>query len=116
MKPSLPLLLLLALSALPCPPARADAPAAEDVLVQGKPLAHWVDLLKEPDLLAREESLEVLAQAGPAAKAALPAVRPLLNAEPLTLRFRAALAVCKLGGDAAPAVPIFAEVLAEPNR
>jgi HEAT repeat protein len=98
------------------PQAHADAPPADSPMIAGKPLNYWIDQLKADNALDREESLEVLAQAGPTAKAALPAVRELLKDQPLTVRFRAALVMWKVGGEAAQAVPVMADMLSEPNR
>jgi HEAT repeat protein len=109
------LLFVLAATLGPAPQTAA-APADEEATIQGKPLGYWVEQLKEDHVLAREESLEVLAQAGAAAKPALPAVRALLKDQPLTVRFRAAVAVWKIGGDPAPAVPVLTDALAGPDR
>src|SRR5262249_4310767 len=49
------------------------APAKEPQF-KGKPLSHWTKALKGKDVLARVEALNVLSQAGPEAKAAVPAL------------------------------------------
>ena len=66
---------------------------SEEPLAQGKPLRYWIDQLKDDDVLTREEAIEVLAELGPAAKEAVPALRRFLKDEQATVRFRAAVAL-----------------------
>ena len=93
------------------PAARADEP-----LYKGKPLSHWVGLLKEEDALDREEAVEVIAGAGPAAKAALPALAGLLKDASPPVRFKAAVAVWKVGRQGKEAAPALVEVLKDPRN
>jgi HEAT repeat protein len=110
----LALLFVVAVTLLGPAQRNAAAPPEDEVMIQGKPLGYWVERLKEDRVKDREESLDVLAQGGAAAKPALPAVRALLKDQPLSVRFRAALAVWKIGGDA-PAMPLLLDALAEPD-
>jgi HEAT repeat protein len=75
----------------------------------GQPLAHWLAELKDPDVLVREEALEVLAEAGPAAKEAVPLLEKMLRDEPPSLRTRAAMALWRIGGQTRPAALALAE-------
>lgn len=92
-------------------PLAIDEPRPEDTPIKGKPVSHWIDMLKDPEVLGREEALEVLLQAGPAARPALPAVRELLKDPQVTVRFRAALAVWKIDGDATLVVPVLTDII-----
>jgi HEAT repeat protein len=103
------MLVLLALTAALA--AGAEAPA-EPVLA-GRPLRDWVADLGAADVLVREEALEVIGRAGPAAKAAEPEVRTLLRAKPASLRLRAALALWHITGDRRIAVAALADYLPE---
>src|SRR5262245_15361951 len=83
--------------------ADAAGPAVA-TLYSGRPLRDWLADLDDEDLLIREEAIEVLAQAGPAAKSAVGRLTKLLAHESRPLRTRAALAVWRISGDARPAV------------
>jgi HEAT repeat protein len=74
--------------------------------VQGKPLEYWVQELKNASPLLREEAVLVLGQAGPAAKAAAPALAALLKDEYPSVRVRAALALGKIGAAPPDALPV----------
>src|SRR5690349_20204343 len=79
--------LLLLLGA--APPA-LEGPPPE---LGGRSFRAWVADLNDPDLLVREEAVEVLGKAGRSARAALGPLRALLAGPDHTLRTRAALAV-----------------------
>ncbi len=87
-------------------------PAAEPVpAFAGRPLTEWVKDLAAEDLLVREEAVEVLADAGPAARAAAPALEKLAREGPPALRLRAALALRRVAGKNALAVELLAQGL-----
>ncbi len=96
----LALSLLLLAAAPPTPP-----------LISGRPLEAWLADLDDNDQLIREEAIEVLAQLGPKAKAALPKIRPLLKHPYRPMRTRAAIAVWRIGGDAQLALEALTENL-----
>jgi HEAT repeat protein len=77
----------------------AGADVSKGPVLSGRPLASWVADLADPDVLVREEALEVLGGAGQAAKAAAPEIEKLLRAEPASLRLRAGLALWHIRGD-----------------
>src|SRR5262245_37774348 len=79
-------------------PAAGPPSGGKDALHFGRPLRAWLDDLGDSDLLVREEAACVLAQLGPAARAALPRLRKLLTHDNRPLRTRAALAVWKVAG------------------
>jgi HEAT repeat protein len=87
----------------------AAAPAPEPVLA-GRPLREWVKDLADSNPLVREEAVEVLAEAGPAAKEAVPLLEKMLAAEPRTLRTRAAVALWRIAGQTRPAALALAEM------
>jgi HEAT repeat protein len=95
-------LLLLAL-ALAGPP---DGP-----VLSGRPLADWVRDLSDHDPLVREEAAEVLAQAGSAAREAVPRLEKMARDEALPLRLRAAVALWRISGKNGPAVEALTETL-----
>src|SRR5262245_43556635 len=103
------LLLGLTLAATVVRPAAPPAPR----LYADRPLKAWLADLDSPDLLLREEAVEVLAKAGPAAKLALPKLRAFPPHDNPPLPTRAALAVWRLAGDAKPAVHALSTSLAE---
>src|SRR5437016_4958408 len=91
---------------------RAQKAPAEPTFAD-KPLAHWIGLLKADNLLLREEAATILAEIGPAAKEALPELRPLLKAESTALRLRAGIAFWKIDRDTKAALPVLQEALKE---
>lgn len=117
MSPFRLLLLALALS-LAVAPVRAAAPGVPPraaPLYEGKPLRHWLGELQAKDVLARDEAIEVLADAGPVARQAVPALEELLRAGPPDARRRAALALWRIDGRTGPAVAALAEELRAPG-
>lgn len=95
------------------PPA---APGPDQSLYQGKPQDYWLRQLKDDDLLAREEAVAVLADAGPAAGAALPALKGLLKDPAATVRLQAAVAVWKIGRKSDAVTPVLIEALKGSDR
>ncbi len=85
-------------------------PAAEPPLA-GRPLGQWLEDLTAGDLLRREEAVEVLGRAGPAAREAVPLLEKMLRGQPLSLRTRAALALWRIDGRTRPAVEALAETV-----
>jgi HEAT repeat protein len=75
----------------------------------------WVRDLGSPNVLVREEALEVLAQMGPAAREAADDVRPLLKDTHDTVRLRAAVALWKIEGQAEPVLPALQAGLRDRN-
>ena len=104
---------LLAVTLLAPVSARAADPEPS---FAGRPLAAWVRDLDDPNVLVREEALEVLAKAGPAAKEALTAVKPLLKDDRPTVRLRAAVALWKIEGRPEDAGPVLLKALRQPGR
>src|SRR5262249_22443988 len=96
----------------------ADKAAADKTPVSyaGRSLQAWLDDLHDADPLVREEAIEVLGLLGPAAKAATPELKKLLESKDQALRTRSALALWKVAGEAKPAVAVLAKSLsgAEP--
>jgi HEAT repeat protein len=87
----------------------AGAEPAPEPLYAGHPLTRWLADLKDPDVLVREEAIEVLTAAGPAAKEAVPLLEKMLRDEPRSLRTRAALALWRIDGRTRPAVEALGE-------
>jgi HEAT repeat protein len=102
-----PLLLIVLLMGLP-------ADAAEP-LYAGKPLAFWLDELNSRDPLIREEAMQVLTDAGPAARAAVPRLEQLFKDERPTVRIRAGLALWRIAGQTKPAIAALSEALRDPS-
>src|SRR5262245_537430 len=96
----------------------AFAPAQPEKPVEfaGRPLKFWIDELASDSLLRKEEALAAIAEIGPPAKEAMPAVEKLLAAEQPSLRKRAALTVWKLGGTSKHAAEAYAAELKSDDR
>ncbi len=101
------ILLLVALAAGP--------PAPSIPAIDGRPVWAWVDDLSSDDVLVREEAAIVLAEAGEAARPALPRLCELTKSGHRPLRGRALIAVWRLGGEAVPAALFLGEELATPS-
>src|SRR5437588_36210 len=107
-----PLACVVLLSVLP----GAARAAADQPVFAGKPLDHWVGLLKSDNPLLREEALAVLGEMGAPAREALPALRPLLQEKDATLRLRAAVAVWKIERQSKDVLPVLTDALRDTNR
>jgi HEAT repeat protein len=106
------LLVLLLPSVLPgAAPAEPIAPT-----FAGKPLSHWVGLLKDDNPLLREEAVAVLGEMGEAAREALPVLRPLLKSTDPRLRARATVAVWKIERQSKDVLPVVLDILRGPDR
>jgi HEAT repeat protein len=91
-------------------PCRAAEP-----LYAGKPLSFWLDELNSRDPLLREEAMLVLADAGTAARAAVPRLEQLFKDERPTVRIRAGLALWRIAGQTKPAIAALTEALRDPT-
>jgi HEAT repeat protein len=76
--------------------AQTGTQPSEKVVAHGKSLRYWIDCLKDPEVLVREEGILVLADLGPAAKDAIPELTKLLKDEHLAVRFKSATALAKI--------------------
>jgi HEAT repeat protein len=88
---------------------------AEETRYAGKPLAFWLEQLKDGDPLVREEAILVLTDARAAARAAMPGLQALLKDRSRGVRLRAALALWRIEGQTKPAVAAMTEVLGDPS-
>jgi HEAT repeat protein len=77
-------------------------------LAGGKPLAHWVTALGDPDPRLRKTAAFKLGNAGPADPSVLPALLLALHDPEATVRREVILALVKFGPGAQEAIPILA--------
>lgn len=75
----------------------------------GKPVAFWLERLQSKDLLERDEALQVFARLGPAGRAAVPHLKPLLKDAKAGTRVTVAFALWDIQGSGADAVPTLAQ-------
>ncbi len=87
---------------------------AAETLYAGKPLAFWLEELKNSDPLIRDEAIAVLSDAGPAARAALPRLEALRKDQQRPVRIQAALALWRIAGQTEPAIAALTEALRDP--
>jgi HEAT repeat protein len=78
---------------------------APPTLAGGKPVAHWVQALQDPDAKVRKEAAFKLGNVGPTDPAAFPALRGALKDRDAAVRREAILALLKHGPGAREAVP-----------
>ncbi|HEU4564108.1 MAG TPA: HEAT repeat domain-containing protein [Gemmatimonadaceae bacterium] len=83
----------------------AGAAAARDTSYEGRPLGSWIAQLRDPVPQARVRAAYVMAELGPAAAPAVPALRAALADENPVMRYAAAWALSEIGPAALPAVP-----------
>jgi HEAT repeat protein len=79
-------------------------------LAGGKPVAHWVSALQDPDAKLRKTAVFKLGNVGPTDAAVLPALLGALNDSDATVRREAILALMKCGTDAREAVPALRDI------
>src|SRR4051794_10271837 len=92
-------------------PKTSQPGLAVEPLFKGKSFSYWLDLLEKGDPLDVEEAITVLADIGPKATAALPALARALKDEFAPVRFKAAIAVWKIDRQGKEAAPVLAAVL-----
>jgi HEAT repeat protein len=71
-------------------------PAPSDPVSKGKPLSAWIKALKDPDYQTRAKAAKAIAALGPKAKAALPAIREILEGRKADARVEMAAALWKI--------------------
>jgi hypothetical protein len=74
------------------------------LLVHGKPVSHWLDELKKPDVKARTKAVHALGLAGKADEAAIPGIISALKDQDASVRDTAVLCLLNLGKDAKDAL------------
>jgi HEAT repeat protein len=75
----------------------------------GKPVAHWLGAVRDPDVRVRKKAVVALGHVGPADPAALPALAGALKDPDARVRRQAVLALLNLGPAARPALPALEE-------
>src|SRR5690242_12388225 len=84
------------------------AGCAKEVVHKGKTVAQWSQDLKNPDAGVRREAATALAEIGPPAEAAVPALTGTLADRNRGVRAKSAVALWSIGPAAAPAVDALA--------
>ena len=82
----------------------------QPTLSGGKPPAHWLEAVKDPDVKVRKTAVFKLGNAGPNEPAAFPAVMDALKDPEPVVRCEAVLAILKFGDQARVAEPKLAEL------
>jgi HEAT repeat protein len=80
------------------------------MLAGGKPVAHWVEALKDPDPGVRKTAAFKLGNVGPADAAACPALLAALQDRDPQVRCEVILALLKCGREANDAIPTLRQV------
>src|SRR5262245_38050495 len=81
----------------------------EGTQAHGKPLAHWVQALQDPDAKVRKRATEVLGNVGAADPQVVPALSGAVKDRDRAVREAAVLALLKIGPAAREAAPALAE-------
>ncbi len=79
------------------------------LLVHGKPVSHWVEVLQEPDPQARIKAARMLGNVGAADPAVVPALVKAVKDPEAEVRGEVILALLKIGPDAQEAIPVLKE-------
>ena len=86
-----------------------------DPIVQDRPLSAWIADLGGDAPYTRVSAAYAVGSAGPAAKAAVPALIENLSSENASVRYSSTLALGEIGPDAATAVPALQKELDDRN-
>jgi HEAT repeat protein len=78
-------------------------------LVHGKPVAHWVEALKNPEARSRQKAVAALGNAGAADPQVVPALIGAVKDRDSRVRGAAVLALLKIGPAAREAIPVLRE-------
>jgi HEAT repeat protein len=79
---------------------------APPTLAHGKPVSHWVEVLRHPDARQRRKAVQVLGNVGTTDPAALPALTGAVRDPDPGVRGEAVLALLKMGPAARDAAPV----------
>jgi HEAT repeat protein len=87
---------------------------SEPVVAHGKPVAHWLEELQQPDPKARKKAVGALGAIGKADPASIPALIGVVkNDQDAMVRDQAVLALLNIGPDAKDAIPQLSEAEAK---
>jgi HEAT repeat protein len=81
----------------------------------GKPVAYWVQAVKDPDIRLRKKAVAALGNVGPADAAAIPALTAAVADALPEIRREAILALLKSGRDAHGAIAAITAALQDPD-
>jgi HEAT repeat protein len=87
----------------------AGCGSGELLLSHGKPVDHWLQEMKNPDVKARKKAVVALGHVGTADERALPALIDALKDKDAPVRSEAVLALMNLGPQARDAIPALQE-------
>jgi HEAT repeat protein len=90
-------------------PLLAGCGSQEQMTAGGKPVAHWLEALKSPDVKLRKMAVKKLANVGAADPAAVPALAGALKDRDPGVRAEAALGLLRIGPAAKEAAPALQE-------
>jgi HEAT repeat protein len=82
---------------------------APPTLAHGKPVAHWVQALQDPDVRVRRKAADVLGNVGAVDGAVVPALARAVKDRDVGVRRAAVLALLKIGPGAREAAPVLEE-------
>jgi HEAT repeat protein len=82
----------------------------EPTLSGGRPIAYWIQALKDPDARMRKEAAFKLGNAGPVEGTVFPALLAALNDSDSRVRCEVILALSKFGLKAKDAIPVLVEL------
>lgn len=91
-------------------------PAAESVLVDGRPVKAWAKDLRQPEAVPRSKTVAAVGKLGEDAKPLVPILTKMLADEQPELRITAAQAIARLGPIAKETVPALIANLKDPNQ
>jgi HEAT repeat protein len=84
---------------------------SEPVLSHGKPVAYWLEQMKQPDARARKKAVTALGHVGNADRAVLPALIAAVKDKHAHVRDEAVVALLNMGPGAGEAVPVLQDAL-----
>lgn len=102
---------LVLLSLLACGCGKSKGP----LLSHGKPVAHWVGVMNDPDPAKRKQAVKALESVGTADPSAIPALSAAVKDPEAVVRSEAILALLRLGPAAKSAEPALEEALQDPD-
>jgi HEAT repeat protein len=86
------------------------------MLVHGKPVAHWVEALQNPNVRSRQKAVEALGNAGAADPQVVPALIGAVKDRDARVRAAAVVALLKIGPAAREAIPVLQEASRDKDK
>src|SRR5262245_33312597 len=93
----------------------AGCGAQAPLTAHGKPVSHWVEKIRDPDVKTRLTAVKALGNVGAKDPVVVPTLIEAVKDKNADVRVEAILALLRIGPDAGDAIPVLTEARRDPN-